>query len=399
MNNQTQYVSVDILKVHPQNTEFFDDISGQDYEDFKKSIQEDGIISDIIVAPDMTIVSGHQRYKAAKELGIKMVPVQIREDLLDDDKKLKVLLAANFGRKKNSEAKKRKIAAEYVKLCGYKNGEMGRGRDKKVDPAGPPNEKMTLSEIAKQLDTSPTNLKRLLRIDKNLTEEMKNLLDDGVISVRFAADTVARLSPEDQEQLISSLPVTEKLTQRKVQEEIDKMKSNSPAPEVKEVQVVPEDYEDLKRNNIQLQKDNEKLKNKTNEVVNLREEVENYKKDYNTMKRLHDEKADEAASLKAQIRNMEASTPEAKFIQDLKDSSLVFCGGVNNFIKKYGGYIWITEKINQLPEFERKQYIRAIQTIKDWALNMEVQINMNISHKDIVDAEEIDCPIYTKTSA
>lgn len=59
-----------------------------------------------------------------------------------------------------------------MKLCGYKNGEMGRGRDKKVDPAGPPNEKMTLSEIAKQLDTSPTNLKRMLRIDKNLTDPM-----------------------------------------------------------------------------------------------------------------------------------------------------------------------------------------------------------------------------------
>ncbi len=394
MNNQTQYVSVDILKVHPQNTEFFDDISGQDYEDFKKSIQEDGIISDIIVAPDMTIVSGHQRYKAAKELGIKMVPVQIREDLIDDDKKLRVLLAANFGRKKNSEAKKRKIAVEYVKLCGYK-----RGDNQWTDPEGLSSKKMPLAAIAVNLHTSETNLKRMLRIDRNLTEDMKNLLDGGTISTKFAADTVARLSPEEQEQLISSLPVTEKLTQKKVQEAIDKMKSNSPAPEVKEVQVVPEDYEDLKRNNIQLQKDNEKLKNKTNEVVNLREEVENYKKDYNTMKRLHDEKADEAASLKAQIRNMEASTPEAKFIQDLKDSSLVFCGGVNNFIKKYGGYIWITEKINQLPEFERKQYIRAIQTIKDWALNMEVQINMNISHKDIVDAEEIDCPIYTKTSA
>lgn len=391
MNNQTQYVSVDILKVHPQNTEFFDDISGQDYEDFKKSIQEDGIISDIIVAPDMTIVSGHQRYKAAKELGIKMVPVQIREDLIDDDKKLRVLLAANFGRKKNSEAKKRKIAAEYVKLCGYKHGgdRSARGQH------GP----LTTAEIATQLGISETTLKRALRIENKLTDSMKQILDEGVISQTVASDVIASLTPEEQEQLISSLPVTEKLTQKKVQEAIDKMKSNSPAPEVKEVQVVPEDYEDLKRNNIQLQKDNEKLKNKTNEVVNLREEVENYKKDYNTMKRLHDEKADEAASLKAQIRNMEASTPEAKFIQDLKDSSLVFCGGVNNFIKKYGGYIWITEKINQLPEFERKQYIRAIQTIKDWALNMEVQINMNISHKDIVDAEEIDCPIYTKTSA
>lgn len=391
MNNQTQYVSVDILKVHPQNTEFFDDISGQDYEDFKKSIQEDGIISDIIVAPDMTIVSGHQRYKAAKELGIKMVPVQIREDLMDDDKKLRVLLAANFGRKKNSEAKKRKIAVEYVKLCGYKHG--GDRSARRQHGA------LTTAEIAAHLGTSERSLQRALRIENKLTDSMKQILDEGVISQTVASDVIASLTPEEQEQLISSLPVTEKLTQKKIQEEIDKMKSNSPAPEVKEVQVIPEDYEDLKRNNIQLQKDNEKLKNKTNEVVNLREEVENYKKDYNTMKRLHDEKADEAASLKAQIRNMEASTPEAKFIQDLKDSSLVFCGGVNNFIKKYGGYIWITEKINQLPEFERKQYIRAIQTIKDWALNMEVQINMNISHKDIVDAEEIDCPIYTKTSA
>lgn len=67
MANEVQKVSVDILKVHPRNQEFFDDISGQDYENFKKSIKEEGIISEIIVAPDMTIISGRQRYKAAKE--------------------------------------------------------------------------------------------------------------------------------------------------------------------------------------------------------------------------------------------------------------------------------------------------------------------------------------------
>lgn len=380
MNNQTQYVSVDILKVHPQNTEFFDDISGQDYEDFKKSIQEDGIISDIIVAPDMTIVSGHQRYKAAKELGIKMVPVQIREDLIDDDKKLKVLLAANFGRKKNSEAKKRKIAAEYVKLCGYKNGEMGRGRDKKVDPAGPPNEKMTLSEIAKQLDTSPTNLKRMLRIDKNLTEEMKNLLDDGVISVRFAADTVARLSPEDQEQLISSLPVTEKLTQRKVQEEIDKIKSNSPAPEVREVQVVPEDYETLKKDNVKLQKDNEKLKNTTNEVVNLREEVENYKKDYHTMKRINDEQNTKITELKSEIETLKKPTDnysDQNYIERLKRDARLFYYKANEYIKEFGGYAYLSDDVNIIPIEERQRFITAVQNIKAMALKIEENIQRN----------------------
>ena len=51
-----------------------------------------------------------------------MVPVCIREDLIDEDKKLKVLLAANFGRTKNDEAKQRKVALEYVKLCGFEQG-------------------------------------------------------------------------------------------------------------------------------------------------------------------------------------------------------------------------------------------------------------------------------------
>ena len=131
MSKEITNVSIDVLKVHPRNTEFFDDISGKQYEEFKNSIKEEGIISEIIVAPDMTIISGHQRYKAAKELGIKIVPIRIREDLIDEDKKLKVLLAANFGRSKNDESKQRKVAVEYVKLCGYGHGEMGNGRKKK----------------------------------------------------------------------------------------------------------------------------------------------------------------------------------------------------------------------------------------------------------------------------
>lgn len=38
------------------------------------------------------------------------------------------------------------------------------------------------NDEAKQLGTSKTNLKRALSIERNLTESMKQLLDDGVIS-------------------------------------------------------------------------------------------------------------------------------------------------------------------------------------------------------------------------
>ena len=179
MANEVQNIAVDVLKVHPRNQEFFDDISGQDYENFKKSIQEEGIISEIIVSPDMTIISGHQRYKVAKDLGMKMVPIRIREDLIDEDKKLKVLLADNFGRTKNDEEKQRKVAVEYVRLCGYSpNGDRSTEAQSGL--------RLTLDEIATQLGTSKTNLKRALSIERNLTDSMKELLDTGIISHLFS---------------------------------------------------------------------------------------------------------------------------------------------------------------------------------------------------------------------
>ena len=219
MANEVQNIAVDVLKVHPRNQEFFDDISGQDYENFKKSIQEEGIISEIIVAPDMTIISGHQRYKAAKELGMKMVPIRIREDLIDEDKKLKVLLAANFGRTKNDEAKQRKVAVEYVRLCGYSpNGDRSTEAQSGL--------RLTLDEIAAQLGTSKTNLKRALSIERNLTDSMKELLDTGIISKTLAADTIASLSPQEQEELISSLDTTKRITQKEMQKYIDEVKES-----------------------------------------------------------------------------------------------------------------------------------------------------------------------------
>ena len=51
---------------------------------------------------------------------------------------------------KNSESKQRKVADEYVKLCGYK-----QGGDRKSNCQ---NGVLKLSDIAKQLNTSKRNL-------------------------------------------------------------------------------------------------------------------------------------------------------------------------------------------------------------------------------------------------
>lgn len=202
-------------------------MTGDAWEAFKESIKTSGIIEPIVVTKDMTIISGHQRYKAAKELGIKMIPIRIREDLIDEDKKLKVLLAANFGRSKNDDAKQRKVAVEYVRLCGY-----GQGGDRKSNcQLG----SLKLSDIANQLGTSERNLARALSIERNLTESMKELLDTGVISKTVASDVIASLSKDEQEELIKSMDITKKITQKEVQQYINEIKQLKENPEIKEL--------------------------------------------------------------------------------------------------------------------------------------------------------------------
>ncbi len=98
------------------------------------------------------------RAKLAKTAGVSTDTYSKGKKILDSD----------------DEAKQRKVAVEYVKLCGYKQG----GNRKSNYQVGV----LKLSDIAKQLGTSERNLQRALSIERNLTESMKQLLDDGVIS-------------------------------------------------------------------------------------------------------------------------------------------------------------------------------------------------------------------------
>lgn len=79
---------------------------------------------------------------------------------------------ARYNRVMNSddEAKQRKVAVEYVKLCGYRNGEIGKNhfQDSQNEKA----EKFTLDEIAKELNMSRANLARALSIERNLIHRL-----------------------------------------------------------------------------------------------------------------------------------------------------------------------------------------------------------------------------------
>lgn len=359
MSQEVIQVSTKVLKVHPRNNEFFDDIQGKEYERFKQSILQDGIISPILVSPDMTVISGHQRLKACKELGIDLVP----------------MLAANFGRTKNDDAKQRKIATEYVALCGGKHGDNQYKRTSD-------NHKSTLTqaEIASQLGISVPTLNEMLAIERKLTPKIKELLDTGVFTKTTASKILTKLSPDEQKELAKSLPVDTALTQEQVNTYVEKIKSqenqiagyeakmkrvdelkakiqglekelaNRP---VETVEVKPADYDKLVKNNSDMERENARLS------------------------REYSERCKELFNLKEQLRLMEAKTIQKQSADKLIDDSIFFCAKINSFIKDVGGLAYLADKINDLPEKERTAYFKAVNIVEAWAQNIKGSIYDN----------------------
>lgn len=388
---QTIKLSIHNLKIHPKNTEFFDDIDGDTYKQFKKSIQDDGIITPLIISPDMTIISGHQRYLACKDLGINLVPVIIREELIDEDLKLRHLIASNFGRLSNNPAKYRAAVAVYYELNINSHG---GDRKSKVQDAPM---KLNQEQIAKELGISTDELKRIMSIEQKLIPELRQALDKGFISKTAALGICSKLDKKDQEELLTELT---KQIGIKVENSIGKEKvsiSNS------EIDKLSQDIKQLKEQNQKLAEANtnllklqvekseleQKLNQLNNELINrptvsvevkpedydkTKEDLENYKKDQRKLKEEYDKRVEKIAELQDKIKAITEISEEEKYLKKLKDGAIFFCGRVNDFIEKTGGFVWLSENINQLPEYERKSYIKAIEMVENWAMAMKANI-------------------------
>ena len=81
----------------------------------------------------------------------------------------------------------------HWKLIGYKQGELGRNHFQTCQNGT--SEKSSLEDIAKELNMSKRNLQRALRIERNLTDSMKELLDTGEITKTFASKSTKTKPP------------------------------------------------------------------------------------------------------------------------------------------------------------------------------------------------------------
>lgn len=209
------------LTKHPKNEFFFDDMDGQKWKEFLESVRTSGIIEPPVVTSEKVIVSGHQRIRACIELGIDEIYCEVRQ-YDDQDKVVKDLIETNIRQRGNinsSDLKTGRIIKELERIYGTRQGSAGKSDPQVADGK-------SQSDIAKELGMSTDKLNRLKKLTE-LPEEYQDMLIFEKISTHTANSIISKLSEEEQMDLLTKLPATQKLTQSQVQHYIDQIQALS----------------------------------------------------------------------------------------------------------------------------------------------------------------------------
>lgn len=204
-------INPSVLKVHPRNAEFFDDIDGAEFDRLVESIKDHGVLTPLRVTRDMTIISGHQRLRAAIKAGCSDVPVIIDDDDDENDVLMK-LIETNFGRMKNDPIKQAKWIEEYKSLKGIqRGGDRSKGNN------------FTLQDIADKLGVDVRTIKNISSLAK-LDPALQALISDGKINATTGFKILSKLSPEEQIKLLDKLPDDVKFSAKSIEGYITQMR-------------------------------------------------------------------------------------------------------------------------------------------------------------------------------
>lgn len=205
---KTRTMDIRTLKPHPRNQEFFDDIDGEKWEEFKENIKANGLHVPILVTTDGVIVSGHQRVRACMELEMYSVPVNIKY-FENEDAVLRALIETNTVQRGTivGQSKRRQAAIirELERLYKIKQGS-GGDTTKKQGSNEPCNsdEPQTQQELADKLGVSKAQYKRLKALS-NLLPELFDVAEENEVPMNYLYQIARNFPDHEQSALLQSI--------------------------------------------------------------------------------------------------------------------------------------------------------------------------------------------------
>ena len=201
MTNKNTPKNISIEKLFPFEGHPFKVQDNEEMNALIESIQEQGILSPLIVRPkentsdEYEIVSGHRRFRAAGKAGIKEVPALIVP--LDRDAAAIAVVDSNLHREHILPSEK----AFAYKLKMEALSRQGKRSDLTSDQVG---RKLETAEIiGKQADESKNQVRRYIRLT-NLIPPILDMVDEKRIAFTPAVE-LSYLLPEEQTMLLSEM--------------------------------------------------------------------------------------------------------------------------------------------------------------------------------------------------
>lgn len=349
-----QQINIDELKPHPRNNEFFDDMSGEKWKEFLESIKSRGVIEPIVITPDKVIVSGHQRVRACKELGIKTVMCDVHT-YNSEDEILQDLLETNIRQRGDVGGSAKKVGLRIKELERIYGIKQGKNQHSSLS------NNLTSSKTQEQLATEMGITRETLHNYKMLADmipELSDLVDTGVVTKTTALAIMKNLPEDEQKEFIESISIDKKYTQKQMDEEIKKYK---------------------KRISELIQKGT-----KTEIITQEVDKPETLRKIKDLEEKL-DKKTKENEIISSSLIEKEKMISEAIGLStnyQLTSHCSEITLKILNFIKDMAKYDYMAESFNEIPIATRIEYEKCIKSVKKWADRILETIN---EEKEIIE--------------
>ena len=195
-------VAIDLVDPNPnQPRQVMGDLS-----ELMASVAEKGIIEPLVVRPRggrYQIIAGERRYHAAVQVGLREIPVVIRE--VDDTEVMELALVENLQRKDLTAFEEADALQQLAQRCGY-----------------------THEDMARKLGRSRTSVTEALSLN-NMPEEVRNLCRLADITSKSTLLQIVRQSdPKKMLALVEKLAGQGNATRQAARQEVAKPKPGRP---------------------------------------------------------------------------------------------------------------------------------------------------------------------------
>lgn len=282
-------------------------------QELADDIKENGLINPPVINKNYELLAGERRLRACKYLGWDQIPVNMM-DTRDAEHEFNIEISENEFRMGFSKSERVDYMKRLLRI------EEAKAHERKVEHVQNSSQARSRDKVSEQFGISHDTMRKEMEIveNKNLisVEDFANW-DDGKLS-------------------------TNKLY-RSLKDELRREKEKK--SEVKTVvkEVVPDDYREVKSKarayDAETKRLNQKLTDAYNEQNELREE----------------------------IRGLQEQTVREQTNNDFIAGAIYFTAQCGSFIRDVGGYVWIADKLADLPERDRVGYIKAAMAVRDWA--------------------------------